>query len=58
MANKSKQKVSAKLKKKVVEKNELPTKIFKIFENSIFEVGECSKSVCKGKEKLKPKVGC
>ncbi|KAJ0570583.1 hypothetical protein HanHA300_Chr05g0179711 [Helianthus annuus] len=26
--------------------------IFKVFENSTFEVGECSKSVCKRKEKL------
>ncbi|KAJ0880815.1 putative transcription factor interactor and regulator CCHC(Zn) family [Helianthus annuus] len=52
MAIKSKQGVSEKLKKKVVEKNKLPTKRFKVFENSTFEVGECSKSVCKRKEKL------
>ncbi|KAJ0445500.1 putative transcription factor interactor and regulator CCHC(Zn) family [Helianthus annuus] len=40
---KTKQGVSEKLKEKVVEKDEKPTEQVKIFENSIHEVGECSK---------------
>ncbi|KAJ0702758.1 putative transcription factor interactor and regulator CCHC(Zn) family [Helianthus annuus] len=39
-----KQEVVSKLKEKVVEKNEPPTEKFKIFENSTYEVGECSKT--------------
>ncbi|KAM0003814.1 putative transcription factor interactor and regulator CCHC(Zn) family [Helianthus debilis subsp. tardiflorus] len=41
-ATKTKQGVSKKLKEKVVDV-EPPTKKFKSFENSIYEVGECSK---------------
>ncbi|KAJ0766370.1 putative bacterial ABC-type protein transporter [Helianthus annuus] len=43
-ATKTKQEVSEKLKGKIVEKNEPPTEKFKIFENSTYEVGECSKT--------------
>ncbi|XP_035837768.1 uncharacterized protein LOC110897597 [Helianthus annuus] len=43
-ATKTKHEVSKKLKEKVVEKNEPPTDKFKIFENSTYEVGECSKT--------------
>ncbi|KAJ0796344.1 putative transcription factor interactor and regulator CCHC(Zn) family [Helianthus annuus] len=48
-----KQGVSGKLKEKVVEKTKLTTKKFTGFENSKFEVGECSRNVLKGKENLK-----
>ncbi|MFS8031539.1 putative transcription factor interactor and regulator CCHC(Zn) family [Helianthus anomalus] len=44
-ATKTKQEVSYKLKEKVVEKNEPPTEKFKIFENSTYEIGECSKKI-------------
>ncbi|KAF5782171.1 putative transcription factor interactor and regulator CCHC(Zn) family [Helianthus annuus] len=47
----TKQGVSEKLKEKMVE-NEPPTKQFKVFKNSKFEVGECSKSFYKRKVKL------
>ncbi|KAF5803343.1 putative transcription factor interactor and regulator CCHC(Zn) family [Helianthus annuus] len=47
----TKQGVSGKLKGKMVE-NEPPTKQFKVFKNSKFEVGECSKSFYKRKVKL------
>ncbi|KAM0047059.1 putative transcription factor interactor and regulator CCHC(Zn) family [Helianthus debilis subsp. tardiflorus] len=40
---KPKQEVSEKLKEKIVEKTESPTNELKVFENSTFEVGECSK---------------
>ncbi|KAJ0603458.1 hypothetical protein HanHA300_Chr02g0038481 [Helianthus annuus] len=40
---KTKQEVSQKLKEKAVEKHEPPTETFKIFKNSTFEVGGCSK---------------
>ncbi|KAJ0939460.1 putative transcription factor interactor and regulator CCHC(Zn) family [Helianthus annuus] len=43
-ATKTKQEVPKKLKEKVVEKNEPPIDKFKIFENSTYEVGECSKT--------------
>ncbi|KAJ0614804.1 putative transcription factor interactor and regulator CCHC(Zn) family [Helianthus annuus] len=46
----SKQGVSLKMKEKMVE-NEPPTKQFKVFKNSKFEVGECSKSAYKRKVK-------
>ncbi|KAJ0715651.1 putative transcription factor interactor and regulator CCHC(Zn) family [Helianthus annuus] len=49
----TKQEVSSKLKEKVVEKTELTTKKFTGFENSTFEVGECSKNVLKRKENVK-----
>ncbi|KAF5802893.1 putative transcription factor interactor and regulator CCHC(Zn) family [Helianthus annuus] len=39
----TKQRVSEKLKEKVFEKDEKPTEQVKIFENSIHEIGECSK---------------
>ncbi|KAJ0650065.1 putative transcription factor interactor and regulator CCHC(Zn) family [Helianthus annuus] len=51
-AFKPKQEVSEKLKEKIVEKTEPPTNRLKVFENSTFEVGECSKTVLKRKEKL------
>ncbi|KAJ0436727.1 putative transcription factor interactor and regulator CCHC(Zn) family [Helianthus annuus] len=47
----TKQGVSLKLKEKMIE-NEPPTKPFKIFKNSKFEVGECSKRFYKRKVKL------
>ncbi|KAJ0451884.1 putative transcription factor interactor and regulator CCHC(Zn) family [Helianthus annuus] len=43
MATNTKQEVVSKLKEKVVDKNEPPTDKFKVFKNSTFEVGECSK---------------
>ncbi|KAJ0595888.1 putative transcription factor interactor and regulator CCHC(Zn) family [Helianthus annuus] len=43
MNTKTKQGVAEKLKEKVVEKDDPPTEKFKIFENSTYEVGECSK---------------
>ncbi|KAM0066766.1 putative transcription factor interactor and regulator CCHC(Zn) family [Helianthus debilis subsp. tardiflorus] len=49
---KPKQEVSGKLKEKIVEKTELSTRKFTGFENSIFEVRECSKNVLKRKENL------
>ncbi|MFS7988102.1 putative transcription factor interactor and regulator CCHC(Zn) family [Helianthus anomalus] len=48
-AFKPKQEVSDKLKKKIVEKIEPPMKRYKIFENSTFKVGECSKNVLQRK---------
>ncbi|KAJ0946799.1 putative transcription factor interactor and regulator CCHC(Zn) family [Helianthus annuus] len=48
----TKQGVSDKLKEKVVEKTKPPTKKFKVFEISIFEVGECSKGFYKRKVNL------
>ncbi|KAF5798471.1 putative transcription factor interactor and regulator CCHC(Zn) family [Helianthus annuus] len=54
-----KQGVSGKLKEKVVEKTELTTKKFEGFQNSTFEVGECSKNVLKRQENVKKsKMGC
>ncbi|KAJ0616395.1 putative transcription factor interactor and regulator CCHC(Zn) family [Helianthus annuus] len=50
-ATNSKQGVSEKLKKKVVD-IESPTEQFKVFKNSKFEVGECSKNFYKRKAKL------
>ncbi|KAJ0927084.1 putative transcription factor interactor and regulator CCHC(Zn) family [Helianthus annuus] len=50
---KPKQEVSGKLKGKVVEKTEFSTRKFTGFENSTFEVGECSKNVLKRKENVK-----
>ncbi|KAF5759650.1 putative transcription factor interactor and regulator CCHC(Zn) family [Helianthus annuus] len=52
---KPKQEVSGKLKEKVVEKTELSTRKFTGFENSTFEIGECSKSALKRKENVKNK---
>ncbi|KAM0027542.1 putative transcription factor interactor and regulator CCHC(Zn) family [Helianthus debilis subsp. tardiflorus] len=52
---KQKQEVSGKLKEKIVEKTELTTKNFTGFENSTFEIDECSKNVIKRKENLKNK---
>ncbi|KAJ0770073.1 putative transcription factor interactor and regulator CCHC(Zn) family [Helianthus annuus] len=51
-ATNSKHGVSLKLKEKVVEKTEPPTEKFKIFENSTYEIGECSKRFYKRKTKL------
>ncbi|KAJ0438132.1 putative transcription factor interactor and regulator CCHC(Zn) family [Helianthus annuus] len=53
---KPKQEVSKKLKEKVVEKIEPPTNKSKVFENSIYEVGEYSKNVSKKKEKLNNQI--
>ncbi|MFS7980356.1 putative transcription factor interactor and regulator CCHC(Zn) family [Helianthus anomalus] len=47
-----KQDVSGKFKEKMVEKTELTTRKFTGFENSTFEIGECSKNV-KRKENVK-----
>ncbi|KAJ0742835.1 putative transcription factor interactor and regulator CCHC(Zn) family [Helianthus annuus] len=52
----TKQGVSEKLKEKMVE-NEPLTKQFKVFKNSKFEVGECSKSFSKRKLILTTKSG-
>ncbi|XP_021971241.1 WEB family protein At4g27595, chloroplastic-like [Helianthus annuus] len=46
------QEVSLKLKEKVFEISKPPTKRFKVFENSTFEVGECSKKVYNKKVNL------
>ncbi|KAJ0883184.1 putative transcription factor interactor and regulator CCHC(Zn) family [Helianthus annuus] len=47
-----KQGVSGKLKQVVVDKTETPTEKFKVFKNSTFEVGECSKRFYRRSVKL------
>ncbi|KAJ0576080.1 putative transcription factor interactor and regulator CCHC(Zn) family [Helianthus annuus] len=52
MATKTKQEVVSKLKEKVVGKTEPPAEKFKIFKNSTYEVGECSKRFYKRRGNL------
>ncbi|KAM0026617.1 putative transcription factor interactor and regulator CCHC(Zn) family [Helianthus debilis subsp. tardiflorus] len=51
-ATNTKQGVSGKLKQVVVDKTEPPTEQFKVFKNSTFEVGECSKRFYRRSVKL------
>ncbi|KAF5803479.1 putative transcription factor interactor and regulator CCHC(Zn) family [Helianthus annuus] len=51
-ATNTKQGVSGKLKQVVVDKTEPPTEKFKVFKNSTFEVGECSKRFYRRSVKL------
>ncbi|KAJ0513421.1 putative transcription factor interactor and regulator CCHC(Zn) family [Helianthus annuus] len=51
-ATNTKQEVVSKLKEKVVDKIEPPTEKFKVFKNSTYEVGECSKRFYKRRVSL------
>ncbi|KAJ0890249.1 putative transcription factor interactor and regulator CCHC(Zn) family [Helianthus annuus] len=51
-ATNTKQGVSGKLKEVFVDKTESPTEQFKVFKNSTFEIGECSKRFYKRSVKL------
>ncbi|KAJ0804836.1 putative transcription factor interactor and regulator CCHC(Zn) family [Helianthus annuus] len=51
-ATKTKQEVVSKLKEKIVDKTEPPTEKFKVFKNSKYEVGECSKRFYKRRVNL------
>ncbi|KAJ0694809.1 putative transcription factor interactor and regulator CCHC(Zn) family [Helianthus annuus] len=51
-STKTKQGVSGKLKKVLIDKTEPPTEQFKVFKNSTFEVGECSKRFYRRSVKL------
>ncbi|KAJ0509543.1 putative transcription factor interactor and regulator CCHC(Zn) family [Helianthus annuus] len=51
-STKIKQGVSRKMKEVVVDKTEPPTEKFKVFKNSTFEVGECSKRFYRRSVKL------
>ncbi|KAM0070479.1 putative transcription factor interactor and regulator CCHC(Zn) family [Helianthus debilis subsp. tardiflorus] len=52
LATKIKQEVSGKMKEVVVDKTEPPTEKFKVFKNSTYEVGECSKRFYRRSVKL------